>query len=138
MIRQFIGLAVFASLFAGRCAADPQMLGTAPSPAEPLSLWYRQPATNWVEALAIGNGEVAGDYDYVLRGIVEGTSGQFYDVRVGNEFVADLRDVIDGLRARYTLKYRPIGVPKTGWHDLRVSLVNGKYDVHARKGYFGQ
>ena len=24
--------------------------------AEPLSLWYRQPATQWVEALAVGNG----------------------------------------------------------------------------------
>ena len=28
------------------------------SPASPLTLWYRQPATNWVEALPIGNGRL--------------------------------------------------------------------------------
>jgi alpha-L-fucosidase 2 len=30
----------------------------APAPVEPLSLWYRQPATEWVEALPIGNGRL--------------------------------------------------------------------------------
>ena len=30
----------------------------AQSPAEPLSLWYRQPARQWVEALAVGNGRL--------------------------------------------------------------------------------
>ena len=28
------------------------------APAEPLSLWYRQPATNWVSALPVGNGRL--------------------------------------------------------------------------------
>jgi alpha-L-fucosidase 2 len=35
--------------------------GEAPPPAEPLSLWYRQPATtltNWTEALPVGNGRL--------------------------------------------------------------------------------
>ncbi|MGA2279522.1 MAG: glycoside hydrolase family 95 protein [Verrucomicrobiota bacterium] len=32
--------------------------GEAPAPAEPLSLWYRQPATNWVSALPVGNGRL--------------------------------------------------------------------------------
>ena len=30
----------------------------AQPPAEPLSLWYRQPAKQWVEALAVGNGRL--------------------------------------------------------------------------------
>ena len=30
----------------------------AQPPAEPLSLWYRQPAEQWVEALAVGNGRL--------------------------------------------------------------------------------
>lgn len=30
----------------------------AQTPAEPLSLWYRQPARQWVEALAVGNGRL--------------------------------------------------------------------------------
>jgi alpha-L-fucosidase 2 len=36
-------------------------IGEAPPPAEPLSLWYRQPATtltNWTEALPVGNGRL--------------------------------------------------------------------------------
>jgi len=39
-------------------AADPQLSGHADAPTEPLSLWYRQPAAKWVEALAIGNGRL--------------------------------------------------------------------------------
>jgi alpha-L-fucosidase 2 len=32
--------------------------GEAPPPAEPLSLWYRRPATAWVQALPVGNGRL--------------------------------------------------------------------------------
>ena len=39
-------------------AAEPQLVGNAPAPGEPLSLWYRQPAAKWVEALAVGNGRM--------------------------------------------------------------------------------
>jgi alpha-L-fucosidase 2 len=35
-----------------------EFTGEASSPADPLSLWYRQPAKQWVEALAIGNGRL--------------------------------------------------------------------------------
>jgi alpha-L-fucosidase 2 len=41
--------------------------GEAPPPEEPLSLWYRQPATQWVEAVAIGNGRLGA---MVFGGIV--------------------------------------------------------------------
>ncbi len=34
--------------------------GATAAPPEPLSLWYRQPAKQWVEALAIGNGRLGG------------------------------------------------------------------------------
>jgi len=33
-----------------------QLTGQAPAPAEPLSLWYRQPGTAWTTALPVGNG----------------------------------------------------------------------------------
>ncbi len=33
-------------------------LAVAQPPAEPLSLWYRQPARQWTEALAVGNGRL--------------------------------------------------------------------------------
>jgi alpha-L-fucosidase 2 len=35
-----------------------ELQGETPRPSEALSLWYRRPATQWVEALAIGNGRL--------------------------------------------------------------------------------
>ncbi|MCM3872318.1 MAG: glycoside hydrolase family 95 protein [Pyrinomonadaceae bacterium] len=35
-----------------------EFTGEAPPPEEPLSLWYRRPAKEWVEALAVGNGRL--------------------------------------------------------------------------------
>ncbi len=49
---------VFIGCSAQLFAAEPQFTGNAPAPAEPLSLWYRQPAAKWVEALAVGNGRI--------------------------------------------------------------------------------
>jgi alpha-L-fucosidase 2 len=48
----------FISLSAALFAAAPQLTGQALAPGEPLSLWYRQPAARWTEALAIGNGRL--------------------------------------------------------------------------------
>ncbi|HEU5069951.1 MAG TPA: glycoside hydrolase family 95 protein [Verrucomicrobiae bacterium] len=42
----------------GLRAADPALTGQSSAPTEPLSLWYRQPAANWTEALAVGNGRL--------------------------------------------------------------------------------
>jgi alpha-L-fucosidase 2 len=39
-------------------AAEPPFTGSVGAPTEPLSLWYRRPATKWVEALPIGNGRI--------------------------------------------------------------------------------
>ena len=38
---------------------DTEFSGEAAQPAEPLSLWYRRPAREWVEAVPVGNGRLA-------------------------------------------------------------------------------
>lgn len=38
--------------------AEPKLMGNASAPSEPLSLWYRQPAAKWEEALPVGNGRL--------------------------------------------------------------------------------
>jgi alpha-L-fucosidase 2 len=50
------GLAVFCWRQAG--LAEPQINGQSPPASQPLSLWYREPAREWVEALPIGNGRL--------------------------------------------------------------------------------
>ena len=55
----------FMAAFFGTAAPQPnpddgiEWTGDAPPPEEPLSLWYRRPAAQWVEALPIGNGRLA-------------------------------------------------------------------------------
>ncbi len=51
-----LGLSVWS--VAPALAADTVFQGDASPPNEPLSLWYRQPATKWVEALPVGNGRL--------------------------------------------------------------------------------
>jgi alpha-L-fucosidase 2 len=57
-IHRFLGAVVFMAGSAGLFADEPQLTGGAPAPSESLSLWYRQPAAKWVEALAVGNGRL--------------------------------------------------------------------------------
>jgi len=66
LIAAACGPALGASLALGAEAPAPtpdpdagvRFTGEAPPPAEPLSLWYRHPATEWVQALPVGNGRL--------------------------------------------------------------------------------
>ncbi len=57
-IRRFIWALILIGCSGALFAAEPQVTGNASAPGEPLSLWYRQPAQKWVEALAVGNGRI--------------------------------------------------------------------------------
>ncbi|MBZ0257235.1 glycoside hydrolase family 95 protein [bacterium] len=51
---------VSTSLLFTASAFDGAIEGSVSAPDEPFSLWYRQPAVKWTEALAIGNGRLGG------------------------------------------------------------------------------
>jgi alpha-L-fucosidase 2 len=53
-----LALAVILTGFSLPLLAEPQLTGNTSTPSEPLSLWYRQPATKWEEALPVGNGRI--------------------------------------------------------------------------------
>jgi len=81
--------------------------------------------------------EPEGDYDYLLRELTDATGGKFFDLRPGTPFIGGLRDELDYFRNYYTIRYRPSGVPRPGWHTLAVHLTRSHHDLHARNGYFG-
>ncbi|MBC7785669.1 MAG: glycoside hydrolase N-terminal domain-containing protein [Burkholderiales bacterium] len=84
----------------GPAASAPlRLIGSAPPPSAPLSLWYRQPARNWIDALALGNGRlgamVFGGVESERIGLNEDTlwSGAPYDpaVEVDPAVLAEIR-----------------------------------------------
>lgn len=51
-----------------------------------------------------------------------------------------LSRVLEDYRESYLVTYAPVGVPLTGWHAINVVVVKagtGKYNIRARKGYWG-
>lgn len=76
--------------------------------------------------------------DDLLRRLSASTGGAFAtiqnDAELGPSFVRALVD----FRTSYVLRYMASGTPKSGWHELSVRVTRpGRYDVRARKGYFG-
>lgn len=57
-IGRVIGSVALAACSAQLFADEPQLIGNASAPVEPLSLWYRQPAEKWTDALPVGNGRI--------------------------------------------------------------------------------
>jgi hypothetical protein len=44
---------------------------------------------------------------------------------------------LDVFRNCYVVRYRLGGVPREGWHDVRVRVTRGRVDVRTRKGWQG-
>ena len=75
----------------------------------------------------------------MLRALANATGGAVAvvqrDADLGASFIRELED----FRTSYVLRYSPNGVPAGGWHDVDVRLNRqGRFEVRARKGYFGE
>ena len=60
LMKRFLGLILGLAIlgWVQMVFAEPEITGKETPPVEPLSLWYRQPAHKWVDALPIGNGRL--------------------------------------------------------------------------------
>jgi hypothetical protein len=66
------------------------------------------------------------------------TGGRVFVVDYGESASSAFKRVMDEYRTSYVLRYSRDGVAATGWHDLAVRIKKaGRYEVRARKGYWG-
>jgi hypothetical protein len=77
----------------------------------------------------------------IIREAAERTGGELH---TGTRFfrssslLREFRRIFDDFRQSYILRYSPAGVPRDGWHEIRVAVPAIKDStIRARKGYFG-
>jgi VWFA-related protein len=99
------------------------MAGLAMVPADGAGAFCSLGADRDARTLETAAGRTGGD---VHRGLF-GNAGP----------VQAFSKIFDDFRRSYVLHYSPEGVPREGWHQLRVEVPAGKYTVNARSGYFG-
>lgn len=76
-----------------------------------------------------------------LADAAESSGGRFYRTPIidtRNRVVNAFKELFDEFRLSYVLRYEAQGVPRAGWHDLRVEVTDHHdYSIHARRGYYG-
>jgi Ca-activated chloride channel homolog len=71
----------------------------------------------------------------LLSSITKEAGGRVIRVRDATSAAAAFVDVLREMRSRYVLAYYPRGVPRGGWHPLKVTLRNRRGEIQARAGY---
>ena len=74
--------------------------------------------------------------DYLLRRVVETTSGSSWSSGSGPEIEAAFRQILETVNARYVLAYEPTGTARAGRHRIEVKVRQGGVEVRARREYF--
>jgi len=66
------------------------------------------------------------------------TGGQVVPVAMGEDLGSTFRRILGEFRSSYVLSFRPTGVDRAGFHKLEVRVPRSdKYEIRARRGYFG-
>jgi tetratricopeptide (TPR) repeat protein len=94
-----------------------QTINRLVAPSYPALLWPAEPS-------------LVGDLARTTGGsIISSLGGSKYD---------DLSRIIVRLRQSYLLQYQPTGVSPGGWHQIEVRVLRqGRFDIRARRGYWG-
>jgi VWFA-related protein len=72
-----------------------------------------------------------------LKEAAAATGGEARQEKADAPAATLFKRVLDDFKASYVLRYTPTGVAPGGWHELNVRVKQGRYTVHARRGYFG-
>ena len=73
-----------------------------------------------------------------FRAIAESTGGLLVPMDPKESLSAAFKRTVEDFRQAYVLRYTPRNVPLPGWHDLSIRVARaGRYEVRARRGYFG-
>ena len=70
-----------------------------------------------------------------LQRLADQTGGRVVRLEDGKQLSTTFQAVLTEMKARYVLTYSPVGVSRSGWHDIRVRLTNRAGKLHARRGY---
>jgi VWFA-related protein len=71
-----------------------------------------------------------------LNRLAEVSGGRTWSATSDRQLRELFTTALEEMRARYLLTYTPRGAARTGWHELKVRLKNGRADITARPGYF--
>ncbi len=130
------------------------LTGEASAPSEPLSLWYREPSSQWIEALPIGNGKIGamvfGGISTERIALNDGTlwSGEPQD---GNpkhdpDLLAKVRDAVfrgdygeadrlaPGFQGPWTQTYLPLGNLNIEFDLSNSAIENYRRDLNLTSG----
>ena len=73
-----------------------------------------------------------------LKQAAEATGGRVQTQILSANVVGYFRQAFDDFRQSYVLRYTPTGVPRDGWHEIKVEVPGQpRATIRARKGYFG-
>jgi VWFA-related protein len=68
--------------------------------------------------------------------ITAATGGRVWAASSNRDLEQLFTRALEEMRARYSLTFSPQGVPRPGWHELKVKLKGMSGDIVARPGYF--
>jgi VWFA-related protein len=71
----------------------------------------------------------------LVEGIAEATGGRVWSASSERDLSRLFTSALEEMRARYRLGFAPRQRSTPGWHELRVSLKNGRAEINARSGY---
>jgi hypothetical protein len=83
-------------------------------------------------------GRLEGPMSTIVRTIALTTGGQTIEIKGNDDLSEAFLAAIENFRTSYVLRYTPIGVSSSGWHEVDVKVKKSKYSVRARRGYWAR